>query len=160
MSGSVRDNFNNHSKASVLNRNFERDVTGEPIIVREENGRYWVHENLTMGERLSSAWDSVASLVDGRSVERFGKIVEYASRDEMVLALRLPLEEIRTLGQYRADSEILHVTDGLGPELDGNSTDMRTRIADIEADMRKAGLTETSFVASENVSTPTPLPSR
>jgi hypothetical protein len=114
-------NFNDHAKGVVFQRNLERDVREEPLLIKQDKGRYLVHEP--------------AGVFDFG--EKFGKLKSY-NQDEL-LKEHGPIENIRTYQQYKEDADILKKTPGLGRNLAENSFDMQTRLKDIESDMKKAG---------------------
>lgn len=115
-------NFNDHTKDVVLKRNLDRDIQNEPVLVKKDDGRYLVHEP--------------TSFYEGGGV---GKLQSY-NKDALVKKFG-PLENIRTLDQYKADAAILKSTPGLGPKLADNAFDMGTRLKDIQLDLKAAGET-------------------
>jgi hypothetical protein len=122
--------FNNHTKDAVLLRNVNRDIRNEPILIKETNGRYLVHEASNMFGAFNG---------DG-----VGKLASY-SKEELTKKFG-PVENIRTYEEYRADANILKKTPGLGSKLSDNSIDMGTRLKDVQSDMKAAGETFTQPV--------------
>lgn len=125
---SATSNFNDHSKAVVFQRNLERDFRTQPILMKQENGRYLVHEP-TLG----------SSLFGGINGERTGSLKSY-SKDDLEKA-HGPVDQIQTFDQFKKDAEVLRKTPGLGPKLSDVAFDMGTRLDDIKGDMKAAGET-------------------
>ncbi|MDB5490498.1 MAG: hypothetical protein JWO78_347 [Micavibrio sp.] len=115
-------NFNDHAKGVVFQRNLERDIRNEPILIKEAAGRYLVHEP--------------TALFEGGGV---GKLQSY-NKEELEKKFG-PSEGIRTYQQYRADADILKATPDLGAKLSDNAFDMGTRLKDLHGDMKAAGET-------------------
>ena len=115
--------FNDHSKGVVFQRNLERDVQDEPLLVKVQNGRYLVHEA-----------SGILGTLQGEGV---GRLKSYSQ--EALVKEHGPLENIRTYEQYKADADVLKKTPGLGPKLADSAIDMQTRMRDLEADMKTAG---------------------
>lgn len=120
---SIVDDFNNHSKAAVFYRNLDRDVSREPLLIKQENGRYLVHESSGLLGPLTS---------DGAGV------LKSYNKEELVNE-HGSLDKIRTYDQFKADSEVLSKTPGLGRNLSENSDFMGFRLKEIQADMKAAG---------------------
>ena len=115
-------NFNDHTKDVVLERNLKRDIRNEPVLIKKEDGRYLVHEPTKLFE--GGGVGKLQSYNKNSLVEKFG-----------------PVEDIRTLEQYKADAAILAKTPGLGPKLSENAFDMGTRLKDIQSDLKASGET-------------------
>ena len=120
----LSEDFNNSVKCAVFYRNLDRDVGDEPLIVKQENGRFLVHEDSGLFGKFGE---------DGES-----RLAWYADKEQLE-ARHGNVEDIRTYDQYKTDSEVLTATPGLGRNLSENSEIMKFRIKELNDDMQKAG---------------------
>ncbi|MCC6598205.1 MAG: hypothetical protein IT559_05410 [Alphaproteobacteria bacterium] len=128
-------NFNDHSKGVVFQRNLEREVGREPLLVKVDanadgSKQYVVHEST--GVNLAEIW----SRLNGNRANE-GELKSY--NEEEFTNKFGNAENMRTYDQYKADLDILRTTPGLGRNLAENKEIMKFRSQEIELDIKEAG---------------------